>query len=489
VLKRIKQFIFAILILAAGALLAMPAKQRDVVPPGRVVITYWEKWTGREGEQLKQIVDWFNATDGKEKNIWVNLISMSTIDQKTITSTAAGVPPDVAGLWQAELVQFSAMDALEPLDQMAAEHGITKDYYKQAYWEMCHYNGHLYCLISTPGSIALHWNKQAFLDRAKELRAAGLDPTRPPRTIDELDRYADALNVWSKPKDQGGKVIKAGFMVQEPGWYISEMPIWWGANFFDPQTRKLTFTSPQFVACFTWMTHFSNVMGVDAMLDFRSGLPQLNNFDSPQNPFMTGLIAMEQQGPWLANYIEKLNPKMNRWKMSKEEEKKLPREQRKDNYQWGVAPFPSAVPGMKDVCLADADILAIPRGAAHKKEAFEFIAFVQRQDVMEKLCSMHCKNSPLAKVSDDFIDNHPNPYIDEFEKLAASPNARGVPQIPIWPEIYSELLVTAERVYLLKQTPQQALQDAQDRLQGKLDYFYAMQDARTKGSTSGESRN
>ncbi|HMB95784.1 MAG TPA: hypothetical protein VKK61_07070, partial [Tepidisphaeraceae bacterium] len=129
-LKRIKQIIFVILILAAGALLAMPAKQRQTVPPGRVVITYWEKWTGREGEQLKQIVDWFNATDGKDKNIWVNLVSMSSIDQKTITAAAAGVPPDVAGLWQAELVQFAAMDALEPLDQMAAEHGITKDYYK-----------------------------------------------------------------------------------------------------------------------------------------------------------------------------------------------------------------------------------------------------------------------------------------------------------------------------------------------------------------------
>jgi multiple sugar transport system substrate-binding protein len=131
----------------------------------------------------------------------------------------------------------------------------------------------------------------------------------------------------------------------------------------------------------------------------------------------------------------------------------------------------------------------IPRGCEHKAEAFEFIAYVNRQDVMEKLCMMHCKNSPLAKVSEEFIENHPNPYIDVFEMLARSPNARGVPQIPIWTEIYSELLVTAERVYLLKQTPEQALQDAQNRLQGKLDYFYAIQDARTKGSTSGPTRN
>ncbi|HMB95318.1 MAG TPA: extracellular solute-binding protein, partial [Tepidisphaeraceae bacterium] len=306
--------------------------------------------------------------------------------------------------------------------------------------------------------------------------------------IDELNRYADVLNVWSAPSEKGGRLMKAGYLVPEPGWYVPETPIWWGAPFFDPETRKLTFTDPRFVASFEWMTRFSKVMGVDAMLDFRSGLPQLNNFDSPQNPFITGQIAMEQQGPWMANYIEKLNPKLNRWKMSKEQEKKLPREQRKDNYQWGVAPFPAGVPGLDNVSLADADILVIPRGAAHKKEAFEFIAFYERQDVMEKLCSMHCKNSPLAKVSEDFLENHPNPYIDVLEMLARSPNARGVPQIPIWTEIYSELVVTGERVYMLKQTPEQALKDSQDRLQGKLDYFFAMQDARKKGS-SGEPRN
>jgi ABC-type glycerol-3-phosphate transport system substrate-binding protein len=475
VLKRIKQTIFVILILGAGALLATPAKQREPIPPGRVVVTYWEKWTGREGDQLKQIVDWFNATDGKEKNIWVNLISISSIDQKTITATSAGVPPDVAGLWQAQLVQFAAMNTLEPLDEMASAHGITKGYYKPVYWDMCNYDG--------------HWNKQAFLDRAKELRAAGLDPLRAPRTIDEFNRYADALNVWNKPKDQGGRIIKAGYLVPEPGWYVPVTPVWWGAEFYDAKTRKLTFTTPRFVAAFAWMARFSQVMGVSAMLDFRSGLPQLNTFDSPQNPFLSGLIAMEQQGPWMANYIEKDAPQLNRWKMSKEQERTLPREQRKQNYQWGVAAFPSAMPGMEDVSFADADILVIPRGAAHKKEAFEFISFMQRQDVMEKLCSMHCKNSPLAKVSADFIENHPNPYIDVFEKLAASPDARGNPQIPIWPEISAELLVTAERVYMLKQSPEQALRDAQNRLQAHLDYFYAMQDLHKKGSSSGEPGN
>ena len=63
----------------------------------------------------------------------------------------------------------------------------------------------------------------------------------------------------------------------------------------------------------------------------------------------------------------------------------------------GGGPFPSAVPGLEDVTFADFDALVIPQGARHKQEAFEFIAYVNRQDVMEKLCKLHCKNSPLAR--------------------------------------------------------------------------------------------
>jgi hypothetical protein len=56
-----------------------------------------------------------------------------------------------------------------------------------------------------------------------------------------------------------------------------------------------------------------------------------------------------------------------------------PVEKRRTNYEWAAAPFPSAVPGMKDVAHCPFDVLVIPRGARHPKEAFEFIAYVNRR--------------------------------------------------------------------------------------------------------------
>src|SRR5206468_11093590 len=167
-----------------------------------------------------------------------------------------------------------------------------------------------------------------------------------------------------------------------------------------------------------------------------------------------------------ANDIAKLNPRMcNRRGLSPERLAKLARQERRDNCVLAAAPCPAISADMPPVTYAGMDILAIPSTSKHKKEAFEFIAFVNRQDIMEKLVSMHCKNSPLAKMSPSYIANHPNPYIEVFEDLASSPNAKGLPPIPIWPEVQAELSNAAELICLDKATPQQALSEAQTRAQ------------------------
>ena len=157
--------------------------------------------------------------------------------------------------------------------------------------------------------------------------------------------------------------------------------------------------------------------------------------------------------------------------------------------KWAVAPFPSAVPGMTDVGFCGFDTLVIPRGAKHPKQAFEFIAYVNRQDVMERLCKMHSKNSPLAKVSDDFLKHHKNPYIDVFERVSNSPNARSLPQIPIMPEVASELNDTIQRIVLLQVEPEPALKELQDRLQAKYDRFMEIQQARRSAAANQASGN
>lgn len=457
--KILRSLIVAAMVCSAAWLIAF-VRPRDIekVPPGRVVVQYWEKWTGREADQMRQIVADFNNTVGAEKGIWVSYLSMTAVDQKTLLATAAGVPPDVAGVYDGQIVQYAEQDALEPLEAMAREHGITEGYYKPAYWTACNYQGHLWGLVSQPAAVALLYNKRIFQERAGALRAAGLDPDRPPETLEELDRYAAALDVWETDASGRKRLVQAGYIPMEPGWYVSFTPFWFGGSYWDDRTRAINLLDPSVVAAFDWIGSYSARLGQEAVGEFRAGF---GNFNSPQNAFLAGQVAMVQQGPWMANYIENLKPSMNRWKMSKEAERRLPFAERKQNYEWAAAPFPSAVPGARDVTYISFDTLVIPKGSRHKKEAFEFIAFVNRQEEMEKLSTLQCKNSPLAKVSDAFLQNHPNPYVDVFERLAESPNAVPTPQCPISRELGDELNVVALDVSTGRSTARDALTRAQ----------------------------
>jgi ABC-type glycerol-3-phosphate transport system substrate-binding protein len=518
------QIVLLVMAASALALLAFGPRPTHIAPENRVQIEYWEKWTGLEGQQMKQIVDAFNDTVGKEKGIWVDYVSMSQIDRKTLVSTAAGAPPDVAGLWGREVLQLASMNALEPLDDYAQAHGMSRDQYKTVYYDGCTYKGNLYALPSTVFSVALLWNKQVFADKAAELRAAGLDPDRPPRTLAELDKYAAAIDTW---ETHGGSkhLAIAGYVPLEPGSFTYETAFWFGAPMVDPTGTRVLFTSPQMKAAYDWIRGYSERIGKNEIAEFRSGFNSggTNMFDTPQNPFLMGWIAMEQHGPWMSAFIEKLAPAMNRWhvppdqlqrekdfdlvqigmtaddvqkvlgqgetndqtmhwlagikeifvtfadgKVISKQAKLLPAEQRQKYCQWGAAPFPSDVPGLNDVTWAGMDVWVIPRTAKHKKEAFKFLAFASRQDQIEKLASLHCNLSPLAKESADYLLNHPNPYVDVYEELAASPNARPLPNMINWPQVEDELTQVAERSYMVESTTDKILANAQYRVQKEL---------------------
>jgi ABC-type glycerol-3-phosphate transport system substrate-binding protein len=178
---------------------------------------------------------------------------------------------------------------------------------------------------------------------------------------------------------------------------------------------------------------------------FRSGF---GSFASPQNPFLAGRLAMQIQGVWLYNFIEKYAPHLD----------------------WDAAPYPSADPErLPRVTIAECDVLIIPRGSPHPREAFAFIRYVNSQAGMEKLCLGHRKFTALAEVSDGFLRDHPHPRIELFIELAHSPHARATPAFPLWTEYADEMSAAYDRAFQLAVSPEEALAAATERLQGKLD--------------------
>ena len=413
-------------VLLLAALLLFPS----TVHARKVVVEYWDKWNGPEGAAMQGIVDDFNASQDR---IEVQYSSISQVETKVMLAMAARKPPDIAGLYEGNLTAYVENNALTPLDQLAAQAGIHEKDYIPSVWALCNYRGHLWALPSTPTDVALHWNKKLFRD-------AGLDPDRPPKTIAELEQFNEKIT----QRNPDGTYRIFGHLPLEPGWYRTYFGYWFGGSLWNG-SDKITATDPGNLRAMEWVASYPQRFGVHGVSAF---LENSGNFASPLNPFISGRVAMEMQGPWMWNFIKKYGT---------------------GDFDLGVAPFPTETGQGPPVTIVMSDILTIPLGAPHPKEAFEFISYVNRQDVMEKLCSEHCKFTALLKVSDAFWRNHPNPHIRVFYDLALSPGAQRPPQISIWNEYSNEWNRAIDEVWAQRQEPADALQRVQDRIQPKLD--------------------
>ena len=416
--------------LAAAAIAvgsAFVLSERVVARPavrGRVTVVYWEKWTGSEGEEMRKTVDAFNASQDK---IYVRYLSISGVDSKSLLATAGGDPPDVAGVWADNVIQFSDANALLDLTDLCKQAGIKASDYISGYWDMLTYRGGLWALPSTPASFALHVN-------ADLVPADNRSPATFPQTIEGLDELADVASI----KKPDGRLIMAGFLPSQSGssWAWG---YYFGGTLYDG--KSITIDTPENRRAFRWLSTYAKKFGSRQTQSFESGFGGSN---SPQDAFMGGKVATELNGVYKANSIRLYNPNMH----------------------WFAVPFPHPAdrPDLANRSLLGMDILAIPRGSKHPREAFEFIRYVQRQDVMESLCARHGKNSPLFKVSEAFFKGHINAYIRLFDRLARSPGAFHEPMIGIWPQISSEMDAAVQAVNAGRESPEHALRVAQARV-------------------------
>jgi ABC-type glycerol-3-phosphate transport system substrate-binding protein len=423
-------FLFALLVFHFPA-----CKREDQAMHGKVVVKYWEKWTGFEADAMREVINDFNASQDR---IYVDYTSVSQIDRKFMLATSGGVPPDVAGLWSNLIPAYAENNALTPLDKMAGEAGVRRENYIDVVWQLCSHRGHLWALPSTPTSVALVWNKKLF-------REAGLDPDQPPRSIAELERYNEKLTRY-RPD---GRLQSIGFLPEDTDWWDTMWGFWFGGKLWDGE-RTVTANSPENIAAYQWIESYPKRFGADNLIAFRAAF---GNYTSPEHPFISGRVAMELQGVWIYNFIKMYAA---------------------PDFEWGVAAFPSADPArLKDVSIVDSDVLAIPAGAKHPREAFEFIKYINSQKPMEKLCLSQLKFSPLRECSPEFLRNHPHPYIKKFIELANSPNAVYIPRIPTWTEYNSDMRNAVGKIWSGKQNAADALEEVEKHQQQIFNDRYA----------------
>ncbi|MHB0997878.1 MAG: extracellular solute-binding protein [Armatimonadota bacterium] len=278
--------------------------------------------------------------------------------QKLMTAIVGKVPPDIIHQNRFTINDWASRDTFMALDKYIERDrnnpdGVRQEEYYDSCWIQTVYRGHTYAVPFNTDDRALFYNRKLF-------REAGLDPDRPPRTWDELLDYSKKLTSYNKDKT----FKRVGFI---PNFGNSWLYLYSWQNdgeFMSPDGRKCTLNNPRTVESLEYMTSiYDSLEGVEALDSFSAGFKAYE-----MDPFLTGLVAMKIDGNFALNLIARYRPDLD----------------------FGVAPAP--VPRAryegkppftgepKFITWGCGFSLAIPRGAKHPEESWEFIKWMVSEE-------------------------------------------------------------------------------------------------------------
>ncbi len=341
----------------AAALLSVCA----VAAPTKTEVVVWGLSLGPDSKGTIALIREFER---RNPDLELKLLGMGAgaMDpQKLMTSIVGNVAPDVITQDRFTISDWASRNAFLPLSGWIERDRDDPlcprpEQYYPAPWQEGSYGGVQYAIPTAADNRILYWNRALFRARSAELRAAGLDPERPPRTWSELLAYSRILTI----KNKDGTLKQAGFMPNFGNSWLYMFAFMMNGSFMSADGKRCTLDSPETEAALTFMkAGYEIVGGYENAKAFESGFLQKEN-----DAFFIGKVAMKIDGDWILSSMSRYGPQTD----------------------FGVGPPP--VPddryyhrgAFKDekqtwVTWFGGFSYAIPRGARHPDEAWRFIKF------------------------------------------------------------------------------------------------------------------
>ena len=307
---------------------------------GDVEIEFWTIALGDAfADYINDMIERYEAEHPGVRVKWVD-VNGGEVAEKFIASLVAGDPPDVANIY--DLPRFLEHDVLSNLDELVSPE--AKDKRIAAFWHgIGWYQGANYALPWYSGVNMLWYNKEIF---AK----AGLDPERPPRTMQEMFEFGRII------RERTGKFGVSWRLhpsLVAPPWVILRMENVW--PLFDDSYQHTTINNPEALAVFqSWVDAYQDgVLPPEALAAAHR---------DEINWFIEGRTAMLPfSGGWITRYFD---PSF--------EDKA------------GMAPLPRGALGKVP---ASSQVLVIPKDSPHVEQAVDFGLFVTNDENQLEFCS------------------------------------------------------------------------------------------------------
>jgi putative chitobiose transport system substrate-binding protein len=206
---------------------------RQTIEPGKTKIEFWTiSLSPTYNDYVNGMIADYEKEHPDVKIEWLD-IPMNAVKQKLMASIAGGVPPDVVNI-NTEFAQLMAQNnAVVNMDDAVPKE--FKDLYFEGLWNAARFENKNYAIPWYVTTRVVIYNKELF-------KKAGLDPEKPPTTLEEVGQYARQI------KERTGEygyfpIIKFLDDLQADG-----VPV------VSQDMKTAEFNSPQGLALLDWYT-------------------------------------------------------------------------------------------------------------------------------------------------------------------------------------------------------------------------------------------
>ncbi|HHV55225.1 MAG TPA: extracellular solute-binding protein [Firmicutes bacterium] len=339
-----------------------------LVPTGQIleaktVVTVWYPWQDFDGELLVARTKEFNQLQNEIEIKPVYVEGGGIPNGKLAIAVATGKAPDLVLYWGSEQAgSLGAANVIQPIDRWLKEAGIDPSDYFPAAWRANMYQGKVYGIPEMLNVNLLFYNDRLFDE-------AGLDSTKPPSTIAEIDEVAYKLTQFGGDR----KLTRMGWVPWS--WQGHEFFWSWafGANIY--QNGKLAVNSPQVLAALRWQANYMNRYGLANVESFLSGDAENGgNVDY----FADGRLVMRIDGEWkIRFYLQETQGKVS----------------------FAVAPAPTADPSRPRPAWVFGNTWYVPFGAKQPLAALKFVAWFNQAELSRDVADKVWNISPVIKAA------------------------------------------------------------------------------------------
>jgi multiple sugar transport system substrate-binding protein len=402
--------LFSILMVLAFLLSACAGGSAPAAATKPEKMTVWIQW-GDNPAQLQELFNKFGDANG------IKIEVSAPVDDvdKIATALNSSTPPDMLILSGVDNVKtYDAQGFVTPLKDIIKNSNIDLTDFYAAPLRGCQMGDNYLCLPWGHDIYALFWNKDMF-------KAAGLDPEKPPKTLDELGAMSKQLT----KVDADGNLTQAGFIPDFSWGHIDLYEQRFNGAWYNADGTELTVNSDAVVNAMKWEQQFyCDGITPQQLLDL---VATGGDYMAAEQLFYAGKTAFQVDGEWQVgpNFIPQLAPSLN----------------------YGIAAFPIDTnnPDKEGSGVVNGTVAMIPSHAANKEWSGKLLAWMVSPDIVAEEFSFNA-NLPTSKKAAEDPRFAAIKGFDTFINIMGNPASQDWITSPIQQELTTDMGTAEEKV-------------------------------------------